>query len=251
MGSIKRETEIRRDPEPSPRHLRASAPPWFQPMASPPPCHGSHAPTRLQRCGWTTCFATCPSHVELHPPGDGESANDGGTEPSPCHLRASAPRWFLTAVTDSIDLEARRNTGCTFVGLPASHHRCDSVGLLGSLGVPHERLRSLKSATAVSIARRPPLQRNHTPTPFQCCSWTTCRAIRPLIPNRPVGVARGGCQTDGGASRSSGAERLSRGTRRRPCRGGARPARRRPRRRGGSRRGPRGRAPRRHRGASR
>lgn len=197
MGSIKRETEIRRDPEPSPRHLRASAPPWFQPMASPPPCHGSHAPTRLQRCGWTTCFATCPSHVELHPPGDGESANDGGTEPSPCHLRASAPRWFP------------------------------------------------------SIARRPPLQRNHTPTPFQCCSWTTCRAIRPLIPNRPVGVARGGCQTDGGASRSSGAERLSRGTRRRPCRGGARPARRRPRRRGGSRRGPRGRAPRRHRGASR
>jgi ADP-ribosylglycohydrolase len=55
----------------------------------------------------------------------------------------------VTAVTDSIDLEARRNTGYTFVGLPASHHRCDSVGLLGSLGVPHERLRSLKSATAV------------------------------------------------------------------------------------------------------
>ncbi len=59
----------------------------------------------------------------------------------------------LTAVTDSIDLEARRNTGYTFVGLPASHHRCDSVGLLGSLGVPHERLRSLKSATAVSDLR--------------------------------------------------------------------------------------------------
>ncbi len=58
----------------------------------------------------------------------------------------------FAAVTDSIDLEARRNTGFTFVGLPASHHRCASVGLLGSLGVPHERLRSLKSATAARPA---------------------------------------------------------------------------------------------------
>ncbi len=63
----------------------------------------------------------------------------------------------LAAATDPIDLAARRDTGYTGPA-PRTPRRslrrnpgATQGGLPGSLGVPHERLRSLKSVTAVRM----------------------------------------------------------------------------------------------------